>query len=75
MVVNENKILNIRFSNEEMKSAQTVDKALELMLNLMEKEDGELIHIETDDVLDSADVEKAQEVLRIVFSHSEGNWQ
>lgn len=75
MVVNENKILNIRFSNEEMKSAQTVDKALELMLNLMEKEDGKLIHIETDDVLDSADVEKAQEVLRIVFSHSEGNWQ
>lgn len=73
MVVNENKILNIKFSNEEMKSAQTVNEALELMLSLMEDE--ELLHIETDDALDSGDIERAQEVLRIVFSHSEGNWQ
>lgn len=73
MVVNENKILNIKFSNEEMKSAQTVNEALELMLSLIDNE--ELLHIETDDALDSGDIERAQEVLRIVFSHSEGNWQ
>ena len=43
------------------------------MLSLIEDE--ELIHIETDDVLDSGDIERAQDVIRIVFSHSEGNWQ
>lgn len=73
MVVNENKILNIKFSNEEMKSAQIVNEALELMLSLIEDE--ELLHIETDDVLDTEDIEKAQNVLNILFSHSEGNWQ
>ena len=73
MTVNETKSFNIKFSNEEMKSAQTVNEALELMLSLIEDE--ELIHIETDDVLDSGDIERAQDVIRIVFSHSEGNWQ
>lgn len=73
MIVNENKTLNIKFNSEEMKSAQTVNEALELMLSLIEDE--ELLHIETDDVLDTEDIEKAQNVLNILFSHSEGNWQ
>ena len=73
MVVNENKILNIKFSDEEMKSAQTVNEALEFMLSMIDDE--ELLHIETNEVLNTDDIETAQEVLRIVFSHSEGNWK
>ena len=73
MVVNENKILNIKFSDEEMKSAQTVNEALEWMLSMIDDE--ELLHIETDEVLNTDDIDIAQKVLRIVFSHSEGNWK
>ena len=73
MVVNENKILNIKFSDEEMKSAQTVNETLEWMLSMIDDE--ELLHIETDEVLNTDDIEIAQKVLRIVFSHSEGNWK
>ena len=51
MVVNENKILNIKFSDEEMKSAQTVNEALEFMLSMIDDE--ELLHIETDEVLNT----------------------
>lgn len=73
MVVSENKILNVKFSDEEMKSARTVNETLELMLSMIDDE--ELLHIETNEVLNTDDIEIAQEVLRIVFSHSEGNWQ
>lgn len=73
MTVNESKNFNIKITNEEMKSAQVVNKVLESMQSLTEDE--ELYHIETDDVLSAGDIEKAQEVLRIVFSYSEGNWQ
>ena len=73
MVVKENKILNIKFSDEEMKSAQTVNETLEWMLSMIDYE--ELRHIETDEVLNTDDIEIAQKVLRIMFSHSEGNWQ
>ena len=73
MVVSENKILNVKFSNDEMKSAQTVNDALEFMLSMTDDE--ELLHIETDEVLNTDDIEIAQKVLRIVFSHSEGNWK
>lgn len=73
MTVNENKTFKISFNQDEMKSAQVINEALELMLSLIE--DGELLHTETDDVLDSGDIERAQDVIRIVFSHSEGNWQ
>ena len=73
MVVKENKILNIKFSDEEMKSAQTVNEVLELMLGMIDDE--ELLHIETDEVLNKYDIEMAQEVLRIVFNDSEGHWQ
>ena len=73
MVVNENKNFSISFDKDEMQSARTVDEALEFVLSLMEDET--LTNMETADVLDAENIETAQEVLRMLFSHSESNWK
>lgn len=73
MNVKENKNFSITFDNEEMTSARTVDEALECVLSLMEDET--LTNMETKEALDAEDIETAQNVLRMLFSRTNSNWE
>lgn len=73
MNVKENKNFSITFDNEEMTSARTVDEALECVLGLMEDET--LTNMETKEALDAEDIETAQNVLRMLFSRTNSNWE
>lgn len=74
MTINESKNFCISVSNNELKSALTIDRALDFVASLMENGES-LINIETEEHLKAEQVAIAQDVLRMLFSDDVSNWK
>ena len=74
MTINESKNFFFFFSNNELKSALTIDRALDFVSSLMENGES-LINIETEEHLKAEHVAIAQDVLRMLFSNDVSNWK
>lgn len=74
MTINESKNFCISVSNNELKSALTIDRALDFVASLMENGES-LINIATEEHLKAEQVAIAQDVLRMLFSDDVSNWK
>lgn len=74
MIINESKNFCINVSTNELKSALTIDRALDFVTSLMDNNES-LINIETEEHLTVEHVAIAQDVLRMLFVNDVSNWK